>query len=190
MPLSAQTLTAAGKNWVRAVLVVAGTSCLAAPVLADAAAVLPPGPAETLGAWEGDISALAALLGTGLSVEEWRAALGGEADDPALAALADYLGINAPIEGVAGSDVQAVLAVLPSDGKALFLNNCLSCHGGDKYFLQQTKSADEWLGIFDAPYHRRLLTDGVERETFASYAAYATPIVLETIPEVLQDAAQ
>jgi hypothetical protein len=35
-----------------------------------------------------------------------------------------------------------------------------------------------------------LLTEGVERETFASYAAHTVPLTLETVPEELQDRAE
>ena len=42
------------------------------------------------------------------------------------------------------------------------------------------------MEIFTAPYHRRLLAEGKERETFASYAAHAMPIAAEDIPAAWQ----
>lgn len=160
-----------------------------APAQANPAAALPPGPKKNLAQWvEGDTATLEAVVAKDLDAQAWQAELQGIEPSEALAALADYLSLNLPAEP-AGSDVASMLAGLPADGKELYLRDCLSCHGGDRYFLQQDNSIDEWMGIFDAPYHRRLLTEGLERETFASYAAHTVPLTLETVPEELQDRA-
>jgi len=190
MPKSAQATPPAFRNWIIALAAAATATLAAAPALGDAGAALPPGPKQTLAAWAGDdITALGALLGRTLTAEEWRAELSGISEESALAALADYLALNTPAE-IAGEDVASAIAALPLDGKELFVLNCLSCHGGDSYFLQQDKTAEEWMGIFEAPYHRRLLTEGVERETFSTYAAATTPLALDTVPEALQDRAE
>ncbi len=160
---------------------------ISAPVLADADAALPPGPKQTLALWAGeDAAALTVLLTEARGAEAWRSEFSGIGDESALTALADYLELNLPVEAV-GADVQTLVASLPLDGKEIFLATCLSCHGGDRYFLQQDMAVDGWMGIFDAPYHRRLLTEGVERETFASYAAATTPLALDPVPDELQD---
>lgn len=160
------------------------------PVLADAGAALPAGPKEILAQWaRDDVAALAALLDKNLDADGWQAELGDVEGQESLAAVAAYLALNAPAEA-SGADVPAMLASLPLDGKELFLQNCLSCHGGEKYFLQQSKTVDAWMAIFDAPYHRRLLAEGVERETFSAYAAETVPLSLDTVPEELRDRAE
>lgn len=175
------------RNW-RIAASGAALSVLAlAPAFADAGAVLPPGPKENLAAWaDGDVAGLKSLLALSKSAEEFRADLDTLSDERALATLAGYLALNTPLD-MPGDDVPALIAALPLDGKELFVQNCLSCHGGDRYFLQQDKSAEDWMGIFDAPYHRRLLTEGMEREIFADYAAATTPLTLDPVPEDLSD---
>lgn len=165
-----------------------GAALLVGPVLADAGADLPAGPKENLVQWAGDdAAALMALLGHSQGVEAWRGELADLADEAAIEALAGYLALNTPADA-AGDSVAAMVAALPLDGKELFVDNCLACHGGDSYFLQRDMGEDEWMAIFDAPYHRRLLTEGAERETFASYAAATTPLVLDPVPDTLGDA--
>lgn len=160
---------------------------IVAPVLADADAALPPGPKQNLVLWAGDdAAALAGLLTEARDPEAWRSIFSAIGEESALTALADYLALNLPVEAT-GEDVPALVTSLPPDGKEIFLVNCLACHGGDRYFLQQDRAMDGWMDIFDAPYHRRLLTEGVERESFASYAAATTPLVLDVVPEALQD---
>ena len=160
----------------------------ASPVLADAASALPPGPKDNLAQMVGtDVGQLKALLGKTLTEEQWRAELNGLEDESAAAALAGYLAINAPVGELSGADVETVIAALPADGKQLFLDTCLSCHGGDKYFLQQSLDQAGWMEVLGLPFHRRLLTEGTERETFASYAAATTPLALSSVPEELQD---
>jgi|GEM_PF-1120735 len=161
---------------------------LSSPAFADADEALPEGPKQALLAWAGeDAAALSALLARSQGVEQWRADLGATEEDAALLALADYLARITPLADAAGADGASVIAGLPADGKELFLANCLSCHGGDRYFLQQDKSEADWMGIFDAPYHRRLLVEDNEREIFVSYAARTTPLTLESLPDELRD---
>jgi mono/diheme cytochrome c family protein len=187
MRKSAQICSKHGRIWSIATLAVASTM-LVGSAFADAGAALPAGPKENLVQWAGDdAAALMAVLGRSLSVDEWRAELADLADDAAIEALAGYLALNAPVEA-GGDDVTTIVAALPLDGKELFVDTCLACHGGESYFLQRDMGEHEWMAIFDAPYHRRLLTEGVERETFASYAAATTPLVLEDVPEELVDA--
>lgn len=191
MSKSANANSAMGRSWAVALSTLAVAMVVSAPILADAETALPAGPKENLALWAGDdAGALIALLGKSLSAADWSAELSSAVEGGALPALADYLALNAPAEIPVDGDVSAVLAALPLDGKQLFVQNCLSCHGGDRYFLQQSKTGEEWMGIFDAPYHRRLLTGGVERETFASYAAATTPLVLDSVPEALRDGAE
>ncbi|SFZ80850.1 hypothetical protein SAMN02983003_0168 [Devosia enhydra] len=168
-------------------LVCAATfAALSLPALADGASALPPGPKEALAEQVGgDADALGVLLGQTNSVEAWQAQLQGDAAPAVIAALGDYLARIAPI--VVVGDVGSVIATLPADGKQLFVENCLSCHGGDTYFLKQDKDFEGWVAIFDAPYHRRLLTGEGEREIFAGYAAATTPLSLDPVPEALAD---
>ncbi|SFZ84532.1 hypothetical protein SAMN02983003_2068 [Devosia enhydra] len=173
---------------VAALILGASVSCvLSLPSLADAASALPPGPREALADRVGnDVATLETLLGQSRSAEAWQAELQGSADPAVLAALGDYLARIAPAPTEA-SDVTSIVAALPADGKQLFVDNCLSCHGGDKYFLRQEKDFEAWMGIFDAPYHRRQLTGEGEREMFAGYAAITTPLALDPVPEALAD---
>lgn len=188
MSISAKTRSARRRNWTVALSALAATLVVSSPLLADAGAALPPGPKESLALFAGDDAAmLAGLLGKTLETEGWIGELSAIAEDEARRALAEYLALNLPLAAPVEGAVATVLAALPLDGKELFVQNCLSCHGGDRYFLQQGRTDEEWMGIFDAPYHRRLLTEGVERETFASYAAATTPLKLENVPEALQD---
>lgn len=170
--------------------VIASVLIASAPVLADPGAELPAGPKEILEQWaKNDVAALAELLDKDLNSEAWQAEFGEIEGQGSLTALTAYLALNAPVQ-VSGADVTAVLTILPPDGKELFLQNCLSCHGGERYFLQQSKTVDGWMAIFDAPYHRRLLVEGVERETFVTYAAETAPLSLDTVPEELRDRAE
>lgn len=172
-------------------LIVAVGLC-AAPALADPADALPPGPKQSLAAVVGDDQdALAALLAATHSAEEWHTQLSADAhglDDSQIAALADYLAYNVPPPNpVAGQSVAEKVAALPADGRELFLNSCFSCHGVEAYYLTQDRDQAGWMSIFDAPYHRRLLTGDNERETFASYAAHAMPIPADKVPAEWQD---
>ncbi|RUT34492.1 hypothetical protein EMQ25_00575 [Arsenicitalea aurantiaca] len=161
-----------------------------APAVAedDGALGLPAGPKAVLSQSAEDGAALRALLGTARDAAGWAEAFPGITDQAAIGALVRYLEINGPFTGLPEGDGAAVIAALPADGAELFAANCLSCHGGQRYFLEQDRDEAGWMGIFEAPYHRRLLTEGAERETFASYAAAVTPLALDPVPEPMLDA--
>lgn len=86
-----------------------------------------------------------------------------------------------------GDDAAAIAAGLPPDGRELFTRDCFSCHAVVDYYLLQDRDPAGWMAIFDAPYHRRLLTGDNERETFASYAAHMMPIAESDIPEAWKE---
>ena len=162
------------------------------PALADPADVLPPGPKQSLAKIVGDDqNALAALLAATHSAEEWHTQLSADAhglDDNQIAALADYLAYNVPPPNpVSGDSATAQIEALPLDGRELFLNSCFSCHGVEAYYLTQNRDQAGWMSLFDAPYHRRLLTGDNERETFASYATHAMPIAADAVPAEWKD---
>lgn len=151
----------------------------------DPVSSLPGGPKDLLGELSSDASVIGELVGSERSSEEWVVHLSGmgtamTADQ--LAILADYLALNVPA-ATSGTDVIAIVGELPPDGRELFAANCFSCHGVASYYLLQDRDQSGWMDIFDAPYHRRLLTGDNQRETFASYAAQAMPIPEDAIPE-------
>lgn len=151
----------------------------------DPVSSLPDGPKDLLGALSSDAAVIGELVGSERSSDEWIAHLTGMGTamtEEQLAILADYLALNVPAE-TGGSDVAAIVGELPADGRELFAANCLSCHGVASYYLLQDRDEAGWMDIFGASYHRRLLTDDNERETFASYAAHAMPIPEDAIPE-------
>jgi mono/diheme cytochrome c family protein len=151
----------------------------------DPVATLPDGPKTLLGALGSDAAAIGEIVGSARSSEEWvvhLGAMGTAMTEGQVAMLADYLSRNAPV-AVSGTDAGAIVAELPADGRELFASTCFSCHGVVSYYLLQDRDEAGWMAIFDAPYHRRLLTGDNERETFANYAAHAMPIPEDTIPE-------
>ena len=151
----------------------------------DPVATLPDSPKTLLGALGTDAAVIGEIVGAARSSEEWvvhLGAMGTAMTEDQMAMLADYLSRHAPV-AVSGADVAAIVAELPADGRELFASNCLSCHGVVSYYLLQDRDEAGWMSIFDAPYHRRLLTGDNERETFASYAAHAMPIPEDAVPE-------
>lgn len=160
----------------------------AAPAAAAPEDALPPGPKQLLAGVVGDdTAALADILGASRSSADWQSVLAGVApalDETQLAVLADYLAYALPPATPAeGANTAALIAALPSDGKQLFVEGCLGCHGAVSYYLLEDRDFEGWLAIFDAPYHRRLFTEANEREIFASYAAWMMPIAEADIPE-------
>lgn len=159
---------------------------LGAAAFAEPADALPPGPKEVLAEIVlDDEAALDSFLSAEREAEDWLGVLLGQApqiDETQLRALADYLALNAPVEAE-GEDVGARLAGLPMDGKELFLDGCVACHGVESYYLLLDRDFEGWMAVFDAPYHRRLMTGENERETFSSYAAHMMPIPAEDVPE-------
>jgi hypothetical protein len=147
--------------------------------------LLPGGPKDLLGALSSDAGVIGELVSAERSSEEWvvhLTGMGTTMTPDQLAILADYLALNVPA-ATSGTDVVAIVAELPPDGRELFAANCFSCHGVASYYLLQDRDEAGWMDVFGAPYHRRLLTGDNERETFASYAANAMPIPEDAIPE-------
>lgn len=154
------------------------------PVLA-----LPSGPKDLLSQFSTDPAEIGDIVRSQRSTEEWSAYLarsGPTMTEGELAILAEYLALNVPF-AVTGADVPSMVDSLPMDGRELFAANCLSCHGAASYYLLQDRDAAGWLDIFAAPYHRRLLTEENERETFSSYAVHAMPIAEGDIPEAWRE---
>lgn len=155
----------------------------------DPVASLPSGPKNLLAVVAAEAAAITEIAGTSRTTDEWTAHLAGMGTDMTedqVAILAEYLTLNTPAE-VNGVDAPALIASLPADGRELFVANCLSCHGVAKYYLLQDRDQAGWMDIFNAPYHRRLLTGDNERETFASYASHAMPIAEDQIPEAWKE---
>lgn len=177
---------------VRALAALAAIGCLAGPALAqdDLDEALPAGPKQILVEIVGeDGPALEAIASADRSLEEWLVYLeeeAGQTDETARLILADYLSLNAPAD-VAGGAVADITAQLPRDGRELFVASCQACHGVASYYLLQDRTADEWIAIFEAPFHAQLLLEDGERETFASYAAHAMPMALDDIPPEWRD---
>ncbi len=154
----------------------------------DPIASLPSSPKDLLLSLTTDAAVLGEMAGTTASSAEWVSQLSGmgTAMTPEqLGMLAEYLALNLPA-AVTGGDAASMVQSLPPDGRELFAQTCFACHGVAAYYLQQDRDIDGWMEIFTAPYHRRLLTEGKERETFASYAAHAMPIAAEDIPAAWQ----
>lgn len=151
----------------------------------DPVSSLPSGPKDLLIELSDDPAVISEIVGAARSSEEWIDYLGGMGTtmtDDQVALLADYLALNVA-DTTSGTDVASIVAELAPDGRELFTANCSSCHAVASYYLLQDRDAPGWMSIFDAPYHRRLLTGENERETFASYASIAMPIAEEAIPE-------
>lgn len=165
---------------------------LAGPALSqdDPASALPPGPKQILLELVGeDVDALDALVSSDREYEDWLAYLETEIegdDETAILILADYLWLNTPAE-TEGENAAQRIASLPLDGIELFVQSCQTCHGVESYYLVLDNTEEEWLDILEAPYHRRLLVEEGERETFVSYAARALPIAPEDVPEEWRD---
>lgn len=161
----------------------------ASSAIADPAEALPDGPKQILTTIAPDADALSQFVGQERTAEEWLAHFESEGaglDEVDAAVLADYLALNAPAEPP-GEDVAAQIAALPADGREMFVTSCQDCHGVTSYYLLQDRDAEGWMAIFDAPYHRRLLTEDNARETFSSYAAHRMPIAEDQIPEEWRD---
>lgn len=176
----------------RGLAAAAGLAFALSPAMADPADALPPGPTELLRIVVGDDpGALGDIVGAERDMDGWLDVLAGLApdmDEAQRAALADYLALNMPADPPPeGEDVASRIAGLPADGKQLFAANCMSCHGVESYYLLLDRDFEGWMAIFDAPYHRRLLVEDAERETFASYAARFMPIEAEDVPEEWRD---
>lgn len=179
-------------RWLRSAILGGALLILPASALAEPQEALPAGPKQLLSQAVGeDLDALAEIMAADRTAEEWRAHLGNEApdiDEAGLDILAGYLALNMPVESAPdGDSAEIAIAALPEDGREMFLQSCHSCHGVADYYLLQDRDAEGWMEIFDAPYHRRLLTGDNERETFASYAADAMPITEADIPEEWRD---
>jgi len=151
----------------------------------DALASLPSGPKNLLTEVAAEPATITEIAAAARTTDEWTAHLAGmgtEMTEDQVAILAEYLTLNTPAE-IVGADVLALIASLPADGRELFAANCFSCHGVAKYYLLQDRDQAGWMDIFNAPYHRRLLTGDNERESFASYASHAMPIPEDQVPE-------
>ncbi|WP_193337382.1 c-type cytochrome [Devosia beringensis] len=177
LPLTVLVLTLAG---VMSMGALAQTS--------DPIASLPSSPKDLLLSLTTDTAVLVEMVGTTASNAEWASDLAGRGtamtpDQQAM--LAEYLALNLPA-AVTGTDVASMVQSLPPDGRELFAQTCFACHGVGAYYLQQDRDVDGWMDIFSAPYHRRLLTEDKQRETFASYAASAMPIAAADIPAAWQ----
>lgn len=168
-----------------ALVLVGAITASASAHASDPVTSLPEGPKDLLLKLATDPAVLADIVGTTRSSDDWVAHLSGMdtamTEDEA-SILADYLALNVPFE-TSGADATEIVQSLPADGRELFAANCFSCHGVVSYYLLQDRDTDGWMEIFNAPYHRRLLTEGAERETFSSYAAHAMPIPADRIPE-------
>jgi len=171
------------------VLTLAGVMSMGALAqTSDPIASLPSSPKDLLLSLTTDTAVLGEMAGTTASSAEWASDLAGRGTamtPEQQGMLAEYLALNLPA-AVTGTDVASMVQSLPPDGRELFAQTCFACHGVAAYYLQQDRDVEGWMDIFSAPYHRRLLTEDKQRETFASYAASAMPIAAADIPAAWQ----
>ncbi len=185
--MTSSTLSPSPYRLRRPLLVLTLIGAMTAAVLAQSAdpvASLPASPKDLLAALTSDAAMIGQIAGTAQSSADWTSQLAGMGTSMTpeqVSLLADYLALNMPAP-VSGSDAASLVAELPADGRELFAQTCFACHGVVPYYLEQDRDVDGWMAIFDAPYHRRLLSEGKQRETFASYAASAMPIDAADIP--------
>jgi len=102
--------------------------------------------------------------------------------------LIDYAAINLPVDAEALPEDPAEITceVLPTTGKLLTLQYCLSCHPISVPAYEE-RDYDGWMMLLDGRTHKQVLeandfTDAMT-ETMARWLANNTPIPEEDIPE-------